>query len=96
VIQIPEDVIERIIREDVPSLDLTTWTLGLGGQPGVLRCTSREDIVVCGTEEAARIGARLGVTSTSGPPSGTRVGADGVVLEAHGDAAALHQAGGRR
>ena len=91
-IHIPEDVIERIIREDVPSLDLTTWTLGLAGQPGGLRCTSREDIVVCGTEEAARICARLGVASTGGPPSGTRVGGGGLVFEAHGDVAALHQA----
>lgn len=89
---ITEEVIERIIREDVPSVDLTTWTLGLRDRPGRLRCTSRADVVVCGTEEASRICARLGVAEASGPPSGTRLAAGDVVLEATGDVAALHLA----
>jgi molybdenum transport protein len=92
VIYVAEDVIERIIREDVPSLDLTTWTLGLHGQPGTLRVTSREDVVVCGTEEVVRICARLGLTTVTGSPSGTRLGPGGLLVEAHGDVAALHQA----
>lgn len=91
-IYVGEDVLERIIREDVPSLDLTTWTLGLHGQPGILRVTGREDVVVCGTEEAARICARLGVNAATGLPSGTRLAAGGQLFEAHGDVAALHQA----
>ena len=90
-IHIHDDVIERIIREDVPSLDLTTWTLGLTDRPGSLTYTTREDLVVCGTEEAVRICDRLGVSAT-GPASGTRLDAGSTVLAATGDVAALHQA----
>lgn len=91
-IYIGDDLIERIIREDAPSLDLTTWTLGLRDQPGRLRYISREDIVMCGTEETARICARLGVQVVACPPSGTRGGPGTVLLEATGDVAALHVA----
>jgi molybdenum transport protein len=91
VIYISDEVIEGIIREDVPSLDLTTATLELANQPGTLTCTSRDDVVVCGTEEAVRICARLGVSAT-GPATGTRLEPGSTVLEATGDVAALHQA----
>jgi molybdenum transport protein len=91
VIYIGDDVIERIIREDVPALDLTTWTLGLSGS-GLLRCTTRTDVVVCGAEESARIATRLGARSAGGPESGTPVPAGGVVFEAVGDVRVLHQA----
>lgn len=90
-IYVGDEVIERIIREDVPSLDLTTAALGLTRQPGALTCTSREEIVVCGTEEAIRLCARLGVSAT-GPVTGTRLRPGATVLEATGDATALHQA----
>jgi molybdenum transport protein len=90
VIHIGDDVIERIIREDVPSLDLTTWTLDLRDQPGTLTYVSREDIVACGTEEVTRICARFGVTAT-GPASGTRIGPGDPMLQATGDVADLHR-----
>jgi molybdenum transport protein len=91
VIYIGDDVIERIIHEDVPSLDLTTWTLGLRDVPGTMRCLSREDIVVCGAQEASRICDRFGVVTARAVPAGQRVGVGDVVFEAVGDVASLHR-----
>ena len=91
-IYIGEDLIERIIREDAPSLDLTTWTLGLRDLPGLLRYLNREPVTVCGGEEAVRICARLGVQVQASLCSGAEAAAGSVLLEAVGDVAALQVA----
>jgi molybdenum transport protein len=91
VIYIGDDVIERIILEDVPSLDLTTWTLGLRDAPGTLRCSSREDVVVCGAQEASRICDRFDVRTVYARAAGQRAAPGDVVFEVTGDVAALHQ-----
>jgi molybdenum transport protein len=91
-IYLPDELIDRLIREDAPSLDLTTWTLGLRDEPGLIRFSSREEIVVCGTEEVRRIFARLGAEVTEAVASGTHVSPGGVILEGRGGAAALHLA----
>jgi molybdenum transport protein len=91
-IYLPDELIDRLIREDAPSLDLTTWTLGLRDEPGRIRFSSREEIVVCGTEEIRRIFARLGTEVTESVASGTQVGSGGFILEGQGGASALHLA----
>jgi len=91
-IYLPDELIDRLIREDAPSLDLTTFSLGLRDEPGRIRFISREDIVVCGTEEVRRIFARLGVEEVVTVASGTQVKAGGLVIEGRGGAAALHLA----
>ena len=91
-IYLPDELIDRLIREDAPSLDLTTWTLGLRDEPGRIRFSSREEIVVCGTEEVRRIFARLGAEVTEAVASGAHVKPGGLILEAQGGAAALHLA----
>lgn len=91
-IYISDAVIDRLIQEDVPSLDLTTWTLGIRDEPATLRFTTRERTTVCGTEEAERVCGRLGCRIVDARPSGTDLGPGEVLLEALGGAAALHQA----
>ena len=83
--------LDRWIREDVPYLDLTTHVLGIGGQPGRLTLRNRGGIVVCGTEEVARVLAKLGATVEEFVPSGQRAEPRTLLLAATGSAGALHQ-----
>lgn len=87
---IPDDMLDRLIAEDVPYLDLTTHILGVGERRGVIRYFSREEAVLCGTEEAARILKRLGVEVTECVPSSESVHPGQVFLEGRGLAEALH------
>jgi molybdenum transport protein len=85
-----EDSIDRLIKEDVPYLDLTTWALGIGNTPGRIEFFTREKTVLCGTEEAQRIFARLGITTTHFLPSGSVVEPGRLLLAAEGPADVLH------
>lgn len=89
-IPIPDSVIEKWIQEDAPSLDLTTHLLGIGGRPGALIYRARTPLVVCGTEEVARIGDRLGLRRLAAAPSGSRAAPGDVIASFEGSAAALH------
>ncbi len=83
--------IERWIGEDVPSIDLTSDLLGLAQQPAVLRVRSRHPQRVALTEAAGRIFEILGARVERCVPSGLDVGPDAVLLEAVGEAGALHR-----
>lgn len=87
---IPDDTIDRWIRETSPYGDLTTSTLSIGEKPGIAEFSAREHVTICGTEEAARVfekcGARAEILRASG-----REGKKGDrILIAHGTAASLH------
>lgn len=87
---ISDDMLDRLIAEDVPYFDLTTHLTGIGEHTGVIRYFSREAAVICGTEEAARILKRLGAEVTVCLPSGTKVEPGQFFLEGRGKAGALH------
>ena len=78
------------MREDAPYGDLTTSTLGLRGQPGRILFRSRENLVLCGTEEVRRIFEKLGVTTHRLRSSGESVTAGEWLIEAAGPVEALH------
>ncbi len=84
--------IDRFIKEDVPYIDLTTLALGIGDHQGRMRYFCRENAVICGTEEALRIFAKLGLQAIKHCPSGTLVGPEECFLEAAGRAEDLHLA----
>ena len=90
-VYIADETIERWIREDVPYGDLTSWLLEIGGRRGKIEYFSREETVVCGTEEAARIFIKLGATVQTVLPSGSLVKPGQLLLAAEGTAAGLHQ-----
>jgi molybdenum transport protein len=90
VIPIPEADIDRLIAEDVAFGDLTTRTLGITGQPGQISFTARDPMVACATEEAARILSRLSAIPRLLIRSGQMVAPGTRLLEATGDAGALH------
>ncbi|AIQ62012.1 Nicotinate-nucleotide pyrophosphorylase [carboxylating] [compost metagenome] len=91
-IYIPDESIDKMIGEDIPYLDLTTWALGIGDYKGKIEYYSREKAVLCGTEEVLRIFAKLGVSPVFSLPSGTEVGPGEVFLSAEGTAGALQMA----
>jgi molybdenum transport protein len=85
----------RLIREDVPYMDLTTWTLGIGEHLGRITFSTRHDTIVCGVEETARLLTLCGATVQQHKPpvaSGSALAAGERILEATGHAAALHTA----
>lgn len=83
-------VLGAMLQEDAPFGDLTTRSLGIAGEAGRLTMTARGPMCLCGSEEAARMfelgGARVSVVL----PSGSRLAAGDLLLEAEGSAGALH------
>lgn len=89
-IRISDARLDDLIAEDVPYIDLTTEVLGIGDTPGIIEYFTREDCVLCGTEEAIRIFQRLGGTIIESKPSGTKLAAGESFLTVQGTAATLH------
>jgi len=89
---IADETLERFIKEDIPYLDLTTLALGIKGKRGEIRFSAREETVLCGTEEVARIFGKLGVEVSYLEPSGSLVKPGDVFLLGTGEAERLHLA----
>lgn len=87
---ISDDMLDRIIKEDVPYIDLTTIALGIGNKKGKIVFTTREDTVLSGVEEVMRIFGKLGINTTYNMPSGTRIDKGEMFLTAEGLASSLH------
>ena len=89
--RLPDATLESLLQEDAPCGDATTFALGIGERPGTLVFRARYPMVVCGSEEAARLGELRGL-AVAGPlrPSGERAGAGETLLTLTGPAAALH------
>lgn len=86
-----EDII-RLIKEDVPYLDLTSIALGINDQQGTIAYFTREDAVICGTEEVRQVFDQLHITSDQYVPSGQAVKAGAVLISGKGRAADLNMA----
>ena len=84
--------LHTLLAEDVPFGDLTTETLGIAGHAGRIRFEARDPMVVCGTEEAARLFALCGAQSELQSPSGRAAEPGTPLLTATGSAGALHRA----
>ena len=89
---ISDELIDRFIKEDVPYLDLTTLVLGISSQKGTIQFFLREDAVLCGTEEVAKIFNKLNIQVTKTCPSGTLIKKNEIFLEGKGNAEDLHTA----
>ena len=89
---ISDELIDRFIKEDVPYIDLTTLVLGIGGQEGTIQFFSREDAVLCGTEEVIKIFNKLNIDLIKTYPSGTLIKKNEIFLEGKGNAEDLHMA----
>jgi molybdenum transport protein len=91
---VSDSYLDGLLAEDVPYFDLTTHLLGIGEQTGTVAFFTREDCVLCGTEEVARIFQKLGATPATSPtvtrPSGSVLAAGESFFEATGTTASLH------
>ena len=89
---ISDELIDRFIKEDVPYIDLTTLVLGIGDQKGTIQFFSREEAVLCGTEEVIKIFNKLNIDLIKTYPSGTLIKKNEIFLEGKGNAEDLHMA----
>ena len=76
--------VDRFIKEDVPYIDLTSVCLGICGQPGRITYFTRDDAVVCGTEEVGRIFDRLNIKTEKTTASGRSVSAGDELISGTG------------
>lgn len=87
-----DDELLALLRDDCPYGDSTTSGLAIGTQPGSLGFAARQAMVVCGSEEARRLGELnglrlVGPCRTSGEPLATGEH----ILTLEGPAEALHR-----
>jgi putative molybdenum utilization protein ModD len=87
---ITDETIDRWIKEDVPYIDLTTLTLGIGGVKGIISFTARESTVLSGVEEVLKIFNKLGIMQIRASQSGSVVCTGETFIEAVGLASSLH------
>ena len=73
IIRISDARLEELIAEDVPYIDLTTHILGIGEALGAMEYYTRENCVLCCTEEVVRMATMLNLTVEWFEPSGTKV-----------------------
>ncbi|MFH1035492.1 MAG: ModD protein [Pseudomonadota bacterium] len=91
-VRLSEQELEDLIAADLPVFDLTTHLLGIADQPGSLVYLTRQETVVCASEEAARIMAKLGLSTETVVPSGECLAPGMPILIASGPMGAIHQA----
>lgn len=87
-----DDELSRLLQDDAPCGDLTTESLAIGAAAGRLDFAARAPMVVCGTEEAARLFELAGARVHLLAGSGTALVAGEKLLIAEGSAAQLHRA----
>lgn len=87
---IHDDLLNKWLKEDVPYFDLTTYSLGIGNQEGVMEYHTREDMVLSGSEEIVKLARMLGLEVTETSPSGTSFQAGDTIMRIQGRADRLH------
>lgn len=83
--------LEFFINEDTPYIDLTSIVLGIDDQPGQMEYFSREECIVAGVEEVARLAKLCDCEAEVLHASGDRIVPDEPILRVRGAAANLHQ-----
>ena len=73
IIRISDARLEELIAEEVPYIDITTHILGIGEALGAMEYYTRENCVLCCTEEVARMATMLNLTVEWFEPSGAKV-----------------------
>ena len=68
--------IDELLSEDIPYFDLTTSILKLENKPAKIQIFTREDTVVCCTEEVLKIFSKLNIQATLFTPSGEYIEKD--------------------
>lgn len=90
-IYLTDNELDYIITEDIPIYDLTSLTLDLKGKASITFLT-RQDGIVCGTEEVARVFEKFGIEISSFKSSGEEILAGDTLISGIGLASKIHQA----
>jgi molybdenum transport protein len=89
-VYISDREIDDFISEDIPYFDLTSSVLQISGVRGKIEFYTRNDAVLCGTEEVCRIFNRFNLDPKIFNPSGSEVNAASVFLSAEGSSENIH------
>jgi molybdenum transport protein len=87
---IDDNTLDRWIKEDLPYGDLTTHLLNLSAKDGKISFTTREETVVCGTEEVSRIFSKFNIETKYIISTGTVLNPGEKIIEGYGNADSLH------
>lgn len=88
---LPDSALEALLHDDTPCGDATSFALGIGARSGQLICRARTAMVLCGVEEARRMGELRGLQIGSLiRESGERLAAGEEIVSLTGRADALH------
>ena len=90
-VRIPDARLDYFMSEDVPYVDLTSVVLGIEDELGEMEYFSREDCVVCGSEEVVRLALLCGCEAKCLHASGDRVVPNEPIVRVRGAASQLHQ-----
>lgn len=85
-----ENDIDRLLEDDAPLGDLTTYSLDLKNKTGIIRMKARHKMVISGTEEVVRMYKKTGLSNIDVVPSGTSLKEGESFLSAQGEADKLH------
>lgn len=86
-----DEVLRRILHDDCPYSDPTTEGLGIADRLARATLTARQDMIVCASEDAARMFELSGASARVVVGSGIRAAPGTLLLEAEGSAASLHR-----
>ncbi len=89
-VYITDEIIDKIIKEDMPYSDITTEMLGIGEEKGSISFYARKKGVAAGTEIAGKIFTKLGCNIICKVKDGEKLSAGSLILQAAGAAYALH------
>ena len=82
--------IDQLISEDLPYFDITCLAVKVGSKVARISFTTRDDTVICGTEEVLKIFEKFKITPTLISFSGEQIEAGTKFLEGEGLATNLH------
>ena len=85
-----ENEIDRLVEDDVPAGDMTSFLMDFGSQQGQISLYARHPMVVCCTEEARRIYDKVGLETTYLAPTGSVINTGEQVIAAKGSVNAIH------
>lgn len=91
-VRLSDQELEALIGDNVPVFDLTSHILGIADQPGSIAYITRQETVICASEEAVRLMAKLGISAEAVAPSGECLAPGMPIMIAGGPLGAIHQA----
>lgn len=86
-----DDYLLRLLKEDCPSVDLTTQGLGIGAELGAVKAHFKKPGIAAGVRLAARLFELSGAETEIHAEDGDRLEAGEPILIARGTAANLHR-----